>query len=243
MKMTIENLPTPIETIMDPISLSVIGIYLALIIWEKLTPARPLPKIKYWKIKGFVTFIIFFYLSTYLPLIWDGYLSNFQLFDLTDLGTYFGAAVGIFIYEIGVYIWHRSIHSNSFLWRVFHQMHHSSERIDSYGAFYFSPLDMIGFTFLGSLCLVVIAGFTAEASTLIIVGTTFLSIFQHSNIKTPRWLGYFIQRPESHSYHHARGNMPLIILISQLLIYSSEHLEILKPLNMKQDFIWEDHQK
>ena len=35
--------------------------------------------------------------------------------------------------------------------------------------------------------------------------TTFLSIFQHANIKTPQWLGYFIQRPESHTVHHAKG--------------------------------------
>ena len=84
-------------------------------------------------------------------------------------------------------------------------MHHSAERVDSFGAFYFSPMDMIGFTFLGSLCLVVVAGFTPEATTLIILGTTFLGVFQHSNIKTPQWLGYLIQRPEAHTVHHARG--------------------------------------
>jgi sterol desaturase/sphingolipid hydroxylase (fatty acid hydroxylase superfamily) len=30
-------------------------------------------------------------------------------------------------------------------------------------------------------------------------------MFQHANIKTPQWLGYFIQRPEMHNVHHARG--------------------------------------
>lgn len=34
---------------------------------------------------------------------------------------------------------------------------------------------------------------------------TFLGIFQHANLRTPRWLGYFIQRPESHAIHHQRG--------------------------------------
>jgi sterol desaturase/sphingolipid hydroxylase (fatty acid hydroxylase superfamily) len=32
-----------------------------------------------------------------------------------------------------------------------------------------------------------------------------MSIFQHANIRTPRWLGYFVQRPESHTIHHGRG--------------------------------------
>ncbi len=26
-----------------------------------------------------------------------------------------------------------------------------------------------------------------------------------ANIKTPQWLGYLIQRPESHTIHHAQG--------------------------------------
>jgi sterol desaturase/sphingolipid hydroxylase (fatty acid hydroxylase superfamily) len=30
-------------------------------------------------------------------------------------------------------------------------------------------------------------------------------MFQHVNIKTPQWLGYIVQRPESHSVHHQRG--------------------------------------
>jgi len=30
-------------------------------------------------------------------------------------------------------------------------------------------------------------------------------MFQHMGMKTPRWLGYIIQRPESHSVHHGKG--------------------------------------
>ena len=37
-------------------------------------------------------------------------------------------------YEAGTYVWHRSMHSSNALWRIFHQMHHSAERIDSFGA-------------------------------------------------------------------------------------------------------------
>jgi sterol desaturase/sphingolipid hydroxylase (fatty acid hydroxylase superfamily) len=42
-------------------------------------------------------------------------------------------------------------------------MHHSAERMDSYGAFYFSPLDIVGFTFLTSLSLTVVVGLSAQA--------------------------------------------------------------------------------
>jgi sterol desaturase/sphingolipid hydroxylase (fatty acid hydroxylase superfamily) len=103
-----------------------------------------------------------------------------------------------------MYAWHRGMHGSTLLWRGFHQMHHSAERIDTFGAFWFSPLDMIGWTALFSLCLTLGVGLTPAATTVVLLATTFLSVFQHANIRTPRWLGYFIQRPESHSYHHAR---------------------------------------
>ena len=31
-----------------------------------------------------------------------------------------------------------------------------------------------------------------------------IQYIQHTNVKTPRWLGYIIVRPENHMLHHAR---------------------------------------
>ncbi len=198
-------MPSPLEILLDPISLIIIAIYAGLMIWEALFPARPLPTVKYWKLKGFIFFVLFFYLSSYLPLIWDGYLAAYQLIDLTGLGTIWGALIGVLLYQLGVYVWHRSMHKSDVLWKVFHQMHHSVERVDTYSAFIFSPMDMIGFTALGSFMLVLVAGFSPQAATVIILVNTFFSMFQHSNIRTPAWLGYIVQRPEAHVLHHARG--------------------------------------
>jgi sterol desaturase/sphingolipid hydroxylase (fatty acid hydroxylase superfamily) len=83
-------------------------------------------------------------------------------------------------------------------------MHHSAERLDSFGAFYFSPLDIAGFTFLSSISLSAV-GLSAQAVTYFLYATTLLGVFQHTNIRTPQWLGYIVQRPESHSVHHGRG--------------------------------------
>jgi len=111
----------------------------------------------------------------------------------------------VLVYELGVYWWHRTMHRFAPLWRAFHQLHHSAERLDTFGAFWFSPLDMIGWTALGSLAMVVVIGITPSAATAAILITFFLGIFQHTNVRTPRWLGYLIQRPESHSVHHQQG--------------------------------------
>jgi len=84
-------------------------------------------------------------------------------------------------------------------------MHHSAERVDVAGAFYFSPLDMVGWTFLGSLALVWAVGVTPEAAVLVNVLATFTAMFTHANIRTPQWLGYLISRPEMHAIHHERS--------------------------------------
>jgi sterol desaturase/sphingolipid hydroxylase (fatty acid hydroxylase superfamily) len=97
------------------------------------------------------------------------------------------------------------MHRTPALWRMFHQMHHSAERVDIAGSMVFHPFDIAGFAFVYSFMLIVVAGVTAEAALIANLAATFCSLFQHANIRTPRWLGYFIQRPESHSMHHERG--------------------------------------
>ena len=189
----------------DPVSVIVISIYFVLVIAEAVIPAKKLPTIKYWRIMGISTFFIYFFVSSYLPLIWNNYLSAYKVFDLVLLGDYWGGLTALLLYEFGVYVWHRLMHKNHLLWRVFHQMHHSTERVDTYGAFFFSLMDMIGFTFLTSLAMIWIAGFTPQATIYAIYGATFLAVIQHTNIKTPQWAGYIFQRPESHSLHHAKG--------------------------------------
>lgn len=66
------------------------------------------------------------------------------------------------------------------------------------------PLDMVGWTALTSVTPTIL-GLPANAVFAMVCATTFLSVFQHANVRTPRWLGVLVQRPESHSWHHARG--------------------------------------
>lgn len=197
-------MPSLIDVLLDPISLAVFGIYAVLIAWEFIAPARALPAAPWWRLRGLAAFAAYFLLSTYLPLLWTEYLLPWQLFDLSGLGTWSGALVGVLVYEFVGYWYHRGIHSSDLLWRGIHQMHHSPERLDSYSAFWFHPFDMAGWTAVFSLGLTVIVGLSAQATTVTLLFVTLLSIFQHTNVRTPRWLGYFVQRPESHSWHHAR---------------------------------------
>lgn len=198
-------MPTPIEILLDPLSLIILAMYGGLMFWEAVSPGRVLPKVKNWKIRGLLVFAFYFYFTSYLPLLIDPILAPYQLLDLSGLGALTGGLIGVLLYEFGVFVWHFFLHRSNFLWRTFHQMHHSAERVDMYGAFYFSPLDMIGWVVLGSVCFTLIAGLSPQAITFMLLMTNLLGMFQHANIKTPRWLGYILQRPESHTVHHAKG--------------------------------------
>lgn len=200
------NFPTPLQLVLDPVSLTVIAMFMALYLWETIFPRnKNLPAIKYATIRGLLAFSVFFFISSYLPLLTDGYLAEYQMINLANLPLVAQIMIGLFTYQLFLYAWHRSMHKSNKLWRVFHQMHHSSERLDIPSTFYFSPLDMIAFTVLGSIVFAFIMGVSAQAATVIILVLNFLSIFQHANIKTPHWLGYLIQRPEQHAIHHQRG--------------------------------------
>lgn len=184
------------------IAFALFGAFCAL---DFVAAARRFPDVTLWRLRGAAATLLYFAIATFAPLMWDAWLGEHRLFDAAGLPLVAQILVGIVAFELGIYAWHRTMHNTPLLWRWFHQMHHSAERVDIWGAFYFSPLDMIGWSLLGSLYLVGGFGIGAEAAILVSVIVTFLSMFQHANIGTPHWIGYLIVRPESHSLHHERG--------------------------------------
>ncbi|MEO0571833.1 MAG: sterol desaturase family protein [Bacteroidota bacterium] len=216
----INQLPTPWAILSDPISIIVYFIFAGLFLWENLFPARELPRIKYWKVKGFLFFLAYVLFTTYIPLLWDRFLAPYQFLDLSSWNLTTQVIIGILLFELVQYGWHIAMHKSDFFFRISHQMHHSSERLDVPSAFMFSINDMIGLSLVGSVSFTLLMGLSPEAITVIILSLTFLGVFQHANIKTPRWLGYIVQRPESHSLHHAKGvhaynytDLPLIDML------------------------------
>ncbi|MEZ5920666.1 MAG: sterol desaturase family protein [Parvularculaceae bacterium] len=187
---------------------------------EASHPRQSYPPVKRWRAKGVLAFAAYLVIGGAAPFIWDGFLAEHRLFDARGWPLPVQIGAGFFIAELFGYAWHRMMHQTPFLWRWFHQMHHSAERVDLSGAFWFSPLDTIGFAFMGSLALIGVMGVSAVAGLAINIAIMLLTMWQHLNVKTPRWLGYFIVRPESHSKHHERGrhrlnycDLPLIDMI------------------------------
>jgi sterol desaturase/sphingolipid hydroxylase (fatty acid hydroxylase superfamily) len=212
-------MPTPLQLLLDPITLTMLAMFAALALAEHVFPGRALPRMPGWRARGLAVFGVYFLLSSYLPLLWADALAPLQVFNLSGWPTLAAALLGLLVYELFAYAYHRGMHSVDAWFRVSHQMHHSAERLDVYGAFWFSPLDIVGWTLVPSVALTLL-GLPPAAATATILVITFLGIFQHANLRTPRWLGYIVQRPESHTIHHARGihaknyaDLPLIDML------------------------------
>ena len=160
---------------------------------------------RFWKVRALAVTLVAIALSFAVPMAWARVIGTWTLFDLSPLGVGFGAVAGILVYELGHYWYHRTVHRNDTLWKVFHQMHHSPESLDAWGSYYLSPADVIGFVTLQTLIFGPLLGLPVGAAVIANFFLTFNAIFQHANLRTPQWLGYIIQRPESHGIHHERG--------------------------------------
>jgi len=194
----------------DIVGLEIIGtITLALIpgflLLDFIIQRRSYDKTRNWRLRGTLVTIAIFLFSGEVAAFWGNIFGSYHLFDTSGLGLFGGAALGVLVYELVHYWYHRMAHGWNWLWRAGHQMHHSAESLDSFGAFYQHPFDAAMFTSWISLVFFPLMGMSIEAAVVATFFLTFNAMFQHANLNTPHWLGYLIQRPESHHIHHARG--------------------------------------
>jgi len=192
-------------TFFDFIGYATLALIPAFLLLDVAYRARVFETPRFWRTRALAVTLTAFALSLVIPLFWARVTGENTLFSLSGLGHWAGAAVGIVVYQLIHYAYHRAMHGSDVLFRWVHQMHHSAESLDAWGAFYLSPLDTFGFTTISSLVFFPLLGLTPEAGVIGAFFLTFNAMFQHANLRTPRWVGYLIQRPESHIIHHQRG--------------------------------------
>lgn len=188
----------------DILSLLIPATFFGMLVLERIFPARPLPRVRWWVLKGIGFFVMTGILNAILPALVAGWTARLAPLDLTRLGTIGGAVVAFALSDYSSYWLHRAMHRHSWFWRWTHQMHHSAERVDIAGAVLFHPFD-IALSIAVTTAAVALLGVSPDAAALAGFMSFFYGMFQHLNVRTPTWLGYLIQRPEAHSVHHARG--------------------------------------
>ena len=87
-----------------------------------------------------------------------------------------------------------------------HQFHHSPSRIETITSFYKHPLEIVVNSLLIGSVVFILLGISVQAGAWVTLLTGLAEYFYHMNIKTPHWVGCFLQRPEMHRIHHKRGH-------------------------------------
>lgn len=193
-------------TTVDIVGLLIPVTYFVFLAAEKLWPAREFPPRRAWQLIGIAFLLLIGTVSTVVPLlIPPAWLMQHRLFDGAGLGVVGGTLVGYLVLSGLAYAVHRTMHNVPALWRVVHQLHHSPRRVDIPGSVLFHPLEMLLQVALQLFVTVIVLGLEPLAAALVGYVAAFYGMFQHWNVRTPRWLGYVIQRPESHCVHHRLG--------------------------------------
>jgi sterol desaturase/sphingolipid hydroxylase (fatty acid hydroxylase superfamily) len=198
----------------------VAGIAFVLMGIEYLWPGRRWPSSSGWwpralAINGFQIASVFL-----AGVTWEHWLRGPHLLSLSSLGRPAELVIGYLIYAVWMYWSHRARHGIPALWRHLHQLHHSPQRIEILTAFYKHPVEIVLESITSSALLYVVLGISPLSVFIISTVSGVANLFYHWNISTPRWLGYVIQRPESHCIHHERdvhafnySELPLVDMV------------------------------
>ncbi len=122
------------------------------------------------------------------------------LSPLSDLPAPLRVVLGLFVFELGGYAYHRLAHRVPLLFRL-HAVHHSAPTMDWLAGFRQHPMEIVFMTIAQNVPLVVL-GVPLGEHALIVLLLQINTIFVHSNLRLPRLLELVIATPRFHHRHH-----------------------------------------
>ena len=117
----------------DIIGILIPATFVSMLVLERLFPGRPLPKVRFWALKGVVFFVMCAVLAGLVPAVLTALLAAHAPFHVS-LSLVPAAILAYLAGDLVNYGVHRLMHNVPFLWRWTHQIHHSEERVDMWGA-------------------------------------------------------------------------------------------------------------
>ena len=176
---------------------------------ERVNPLHPYSQDKLWVLRLIVLGGMGVTLTTItgayiLPLLGNVSLSGILSRFFSTKPAWLNGLFGYFCISFFVYWWHRLRHHSNFMWKVFHQIHHSTHRLQALTALYAHPSDFLAITFIINAVAYCLLGFDVNSAAWAALWVAIFEFWEHTNIPTPHWLGYIIVRPEMHRIHHER---------------------------------------
>lgn len=186
----------------DLVGIAIPVFFILLLAIERRYGARAFSPLPHWRLIGALFFGLALIVGSLVPLLLPvAWLAQHSLLDLRELGLW-AIPPGVLAVTLVGYWLHRAMHRFDWLWLAAHQLHHSPNRVDVAGAYFAHPLEVALKVTSSTLVSTLLLGMSPLAAALVGLFVALTSLFQHSNINTPRWLGYIVQRPESHCLHH-----------------------------------------
>jgi sterol desaturase/sphingolipid hydroxylase (fatty acid hydroxylase superfamily) len=175
--------------------------------WERRRPGWRLPRVRGWWSRAIAANVGQGALALGIGVLWQRGWPGASLLDLPSAWSAWQAGTvaylgGTFVF----YWWHRARHEMPALWRCLHQLHHSARRMEALTAFYRHPLEVATAALLGGVVAYGVFGLDSAGGAVYSLLTALAQLFIHANVRTPRWIGWFVQRPEMHRIHHRRDH-------------------------------------
>ncbi len=184
----------------------ILGIGAFLVILERIIPDQKLPHVPGWWTRVIVINVLQLGVVFLGMYTWDIWLQKISVFHLMDfVGPVTGGLIAYFLVTFVFYWWHRWRHEVNFFWLLFHQVHHSPQRIETITSFYKHPLEIVTNSILIGSINFLLLGLSIESAAWCLLFSAIGEYIYHMNIKTPHVMGYFFQRPEMHRIHHEKG--------------------------------------
>lgn len=174
--------------------------------YERINPARVWPSTRGWWPRALALNLVQVGSVFMAGRVFDPFIEKYRLWSADGLGVAGGAIVGYLVLTFFYYWWHRWRHEVDFFWRWVHQLHHSPQRIEVVTSFYKHPIEIISNSIISSVLLFLIVGVGPAAAAQATLLTGLAELVYHWNVRTPYWLGFIFQRPESHCIHHQAGH-------------------------------------
>ncbi len=185
---------------------TIVGIGLVFLALERLFPDQELNPVPGWWARVIAANVVQVAIIIVAGMSWDLWLQRASLLDLgTRFSPFTGGLIGYLAATLVYYLWHRARHESDLLWRLCHQLHHSPSLIETITSFYKHPVELIFNSLISSATSYTLLGLSIEGAAWVTLWSGIAEFFYHMNIRTPHWVGYFVQRPEMHRIHHERG--------------------------------------
>ena len=131
-------------------------------------------------------------------------LSNFQLFDASDLPKWLGLLILFFVNDFVQWNTHRLLHRVPFLWN-FHKVHHSVKEMGFAAHLRYHWMEPVVYNTIRYVPLAIIANYSAQDVAIVHFFNITIGHLNHANLG---WnygvFRYLLNNPKMHIWHHAK---------------------------------------